>query len=74
MFETRIVCARRLMIDDRFKMGGNMYRIQGLFNDRYNGRTELVAVDIKNPLSVITASFNYNVRIKIYNLPAPVMK
>lgn len=68
MLESRIVCARSLMIDDRFKMGGKMYRIQSLFNDRYSGRTELVATDINNPESIIAASFFNNVRIKIYNL------
>lgn len=68
MLKSKIVCARHLMIDDRFKMGGNMYRIQRLFNDRYAGRTELVAHDVDDPFSMITASFNNNVRIKIYNL------
>lgn len=73
MFVTRVVCARWLMIDDRFKIGGTMYRVQNLHTDRYNGRTEVIAYDITNSRSIVTASFNNNVRIKIYNL-RPVKK
>ena len=69
MFKTRIVCARWLMVDDRFKMGGSMYRITKFDINRQLGRVEIEAYNIAAAEeSTLFASFPTNVRIKIYNL------
>ena len=65
MFKTRVLRARIVMVDDRFKMGGTMYRINMLARNK--SLTMLEAYAIENPSHQIYLELPHHTKMKIYN-------
>ena len=65
MFKTSMQRARLLLVDDRFKLGGAMYRIRMI--TRNASVTTIEAYDIKDHSHQIRVELPHHTRMKIYN-------
>lgn len=67
MYDVRIVHSRKLMIDDRFKMAGSMYRITDVAPSVLS-EVVIWAYNIENPSETIMLNVGALAHFKIYNL------
>lgn len=66
MYKTRIVHARRLMIDDRFKVAGSLYRVKDVSPTPFT-TTTIWAYDVETDAEILLTVSSLS-HFKIYNL------